>query len=48
MITYNVKYPYEKKLKKKKTLKVNMAFIEVFFTIFHNLLGYMHVTLNIR
>lgn len=47
MITYNVKYPYEMKLKK-NTLKVNMAFIEVFFTIFHNLLGYMHVTLNIR
>lgn len=48
MITYNVEYSYEMKLKK-KTLKVNMAFIEVFFfTIFHNLLGYMHVTLNIR
>lgn len=47
MSTYNVKYPYEMKLKK-KTLKVNMAFIEVFFTIFHNLLEYMHVTLNIR
>lgn len=25
-----------------------MAFIEFFFTIFHNLLGYMYVTLNIR
>lgn len=30
MITYNVEYSYEMKLKK-KTLKVNMAFIEVFF-----------------